>query len=498
MSRSPLPPCRRLMSWLPAALVLVGGTHARAQQESWDAIYLGGAKIGYVHTYVQTVEDKGREYIRVRLDIRQDLKRDRDTTVVQLQYGTIETSDGKVLRLDTRTRAGDDHDIRAHGDVIDGKMKLVLEGTDERQEMTIPWGPDVRGPYAAEQSMAKKPLKELEERPLKMYMPELNKVCDIVLHARKIQPTLLGDGAMHSLLRVDQTTKVGGKPVPQYDTTLWVDNQGQVLKGEQDVMGGLVMFRTTKEAALSPAGPVKFDLIKDTVIKVGKSIPDAEKTRMVKYRVSLKDGDLAQTFPADSRQSVEHQSSTDVLEVKSAGPLDGEPGPTDVDRQYLAPNVLITSKDRNVSTLARQATRGASLPWQKVVRINHWVFENITDKNFTVAFAAANEVARNRSGDCTEHAVLAAAMCRAVGIPARVVVGMVYVEKLQGFGFHMWDEVYINQRWIAIDPTWDQTMVDAVHIKLAESSLEGVTPFEMFLPLLRVAGKLSIEPLELR
>ncbi len=122
----------------------------------------------------------------------------------------------------------------------------------------------------------------------------------------------------------------------------------------------------------------------------------------------------------------------------------------------------------------------------------------MTDKNFEVAFAAANEVARDLSGDCTEHSVLAAAMCRAQGIPARVAIGLIYVDKHDGFGFHMWNEVYVNQRWVAIDPSWDQSTVDAVHIKLNDSSLEGVSPFEAFLPVVRVMGKLQIEPIELR
>ncbi len=94
--------------------------------------------------------------------------------------------------------------------------------------------------------------------------------------------------------------------------------------------------------------------------------------------------------------------------------------------------------------------------------------------------------------------MLAAAMYRAVGIPSRVVVGLIYVEELEGFGFHMWNEVYINQRWVALDPTWDQSTVDAVHIKLSDSSLEGVSPFETFLPIIRVSGKLEIEPIEQR
>jgi transglutaminase/protease-like cytokinesis protein 3 len=94
--------------------------------------------------------------------------------------------------------------------------------------------------------------------------------------------------------------------------------------------------------------------------------------------------------------------------------------------------------------------------------------------------------------------VLAAAMCRAVGIPARVVIGLIYVDHLDGFGYHMWNEVYINKRWIALDPSWDQSEADAVHIKLSETSLDGVSPFEAFLPLVRVMGKLTIDPIELR
>ena len=69
---------------------------------------------------------------------------------------------------------------------------------------------------------------------------------------------------------------------------------------------------------------------------------------------------------------------------------------------------------------------------------------------------------------------------------------------LGGFGFHLWNEVYVNRRWVAVDATYDQTEVDAVHIKLAESSLDGVAPFEAFLPVVRVLGKMTIVPVEVR
>jgi len=490
-----------------AAALLLGSGQRASSQESWDAIYLQGSKIGWVHTFVKKVQDRGRDYLNVRVDIEQRLKRGDDVSVTKLMYGTIETLDGQVLKLDTLTIVGDQNQkLRAHGDVIRGVMNLVLEGTGERQETKIRWGSDIRGPYAPEQSMARKPMTEHETRTLKMFMPELNKICEITLLAQGIEPVTLGDGAKRPLLRVEQKTKVDGKPRPEFDTTLWADSAGQVLKTYQDLFGGVVMYRTTEEAARSPGGPIQFDMIKNTFIKIGREIPDPARARLVKYKMTLKEGKPAETIAADRRQTFEPEpnGNTAILEVKRSGPLDGEPGPADVDPQYLKPNALVTSMDKQVKSLAQAATRGIQDPWQKAIRINNAVFKYIPreNKSFEIAFAAASEVARNRSGDCTEHSLLAAAMCRAVGIPSRVAVGLVYVndpkQDLKGFGYHMWIEVYVNQRWIALDPTWDQSDVDPTHIKLTESSLQGVSPFEMFLPILKVAGKLEIEPVEYR
>ena len=75
----------------------------------------------------------------------------------------------------------------------------------------------------------------------------------------------------------------------------------------------------------------------------------------------------------------------------------------------------MTSDDVRVRSLAQRVTRGMVDPWEKATAINKWVAQNIRRKNFKVAFAAAGEVARNLSGDCTEHSVLTAAMCRAAG-----------------------------------------------------------------------------------
>jgi transglutaminase-like putative cysteine protease len=266
-------------------------------------------------------------------------------------------------------------------------------------------------------------------------------------------------------------------------------------------MGVMVFYGRTEEGAKAPGGPIKFDMILESVVKVARKLPNSEQTRHVKYRVTLDGSEAAQVFPADARQSIQPANgnpSSAVLEIKSVGPTDGEPAADEVDDQYRKPNALVNSDDVRVRGLAQRVTRGLIDPWEKAMAINRWVHQNVREKNFETAFAAASEVARSLSGDCTEHSVLAAAMCRAAGVPSRVVIGLVYVERLDGFGYHMWDEVFVNHRWVAIDPTWNQTTVDAVHIKLTETSLDGVAPFEAFLPMVGVVGHVTIEPVEIR
>ena len=497
----------RLASILLSGAVLLLVPPSLPAQESWDAIYFKGNKIGYVHTFIEKVSEKGRELYRVRVDQVFNFRRLDDNVTMKMMYGTIETADGEVLRLDTRTLASE-NEIRVYGDAIKGKMNLIMEveGTGNRQETTIPWGKDVRGPYAAEQSMARKPMEEGETRTIKMYIPDLNRVVDFTFKAGPMAETVLGDGSKRSLRKVEQIAMLDGKPQPVLNALLWADSGGQVLKLETDMMGGILMYRTTKEGATSPAprGSARFDEIRNTIIAINKIIPDPRQRTYVQYRLTLTDGDPAAVFPVDARQTIQPGSDKNslILDVGAMGPTDGMPGPATVDGQYLRSNSMVTSDDDEVKTLARRAIARSRNPWDQAVKIEHWVFEHIRDKNFAVAFAPANEVARNLSGDCSEHAVLAAAMCRAVGIPSRVAFGLLYVDnekqKVKGFGYHVWHEVYVNQRWVALDSSWDQSRVDATHVKLGDTSLDGVAPFEAFLPMARVIGKLEIDPLQLR
>jgi hypothetical protein len=500
MAQPPL--ARRFLFVVFVASAALGST-ARPQsdqplREAWDAIFVGDAKVGSMHLWIKPVTDShGRELLNVRIDYELTFQRGRDASRIKMIYGTIETAEGQVLRLDTRTQASG-QDIRTYGDVVNGVMKLIMESGGQKQQTEVPWGDDVRGPYGSEMSLSREPLQPGQSRIVKTYIPDLNKVCLTTLQATDFEDVPLGpDSQKHHLLRVQASVADSdGKSLPTLEATYWVDGTGQILKSYSKLMGGMYTYRTTKAGALAKANG-KFQMLETSILRTPQPITDSEKTRQVVYR--LRGAGAAKLFPTDQRQTCTPEGNEAArLVVKSDAPQSREPGPERVADEYLRATPMINSADGQVGRHLRSAVGRRTDPWEKAVAIEDWVFHNIRKKNFSTAFAPAEEVARTLSGDCTEHSVLTAAMCRAAGIPARCVVGLVYVGSLGGFGPHMWNEVYVNRRWVALDASFNQSQVDATHLKLSETSLDGVAPFEAFLPVLEVLDSLKIEPIEIR
>jgi transglutaminase-like putative cysteine protease len=64
---------------------------------------------------------------------------------------------------------------------------------------------------------------------------------------------------------------------------------------------------------------------------------------------------------------------------------------------------------------------------------------------------SASELNLRGSGVCRDMAHLGIACCRALSIPARMVVG--YLETLEPMDLHAWFEAYVGNRWYTFDPT---------------------------------------------
>jgi transglutaminase-like putative cysteine protease len=130
--------------------------------------------------------------------------------------------------------------------------------------------------------------------------------------------------------------------------------------------------------------------------------------------------------------------------------------------------MLIQSDDPEIISLARGIVKETADPFLAAQMIMEWVFENL-EKVPVVSIPNAKEIVTHKKGDCNEHATILTALLRAAGIPARIVVGLVY--KDGKFYYHAWNEAYIN-RWVSMDAILRQMPVDATHIKLIEGGIE--------------------------
>ena len=61
------------------------------------------------------------------------------------------------------------------------------------------------------------------------------------------------------------------------------------------------------------------------------------------------------------------------------------------------------------------------------------------------------DTAKRRAGVCRDFAHLGIALCRALRIPARMVVGYLY--QLEPMDLHAWFEAFVGGRWYTFDAT---------------------------------------------
>lgn len=140
------------------------------------------------------------------------------------------------------------------------------------------------------------------------------------------------------------------------------------------------------------------------------------------------------------------------------------------DAPYLAASPLVQFHDPVFAGLERRLSvpPGASR-WDIAQRVTRFVFEWIRDKNYSVGFASAQEVARNPQGACAQHGMLAVALLRRLGVPARAATGWIGLGETEAV--HFWVEARIGGRWIPLDPTFDQAPASAFRIKLNTSDV---------------------------
>jgi transglutaminase-like putative cysteine protease len=328
-----------------------------------------------------------------------------------------------------------------------------------------------------------------------------------VLKAVKDGDAIHVERVKKNLVRVDAVSDkvmVGGQAVQLPGLVSWLDADLQSVRSQLEIpgLGQLTLYRTTRAVAeqegVAPA--LMPDLGLNNLITLNRTISNVHEAKAVTYRITVRDeDDAASTFAADARQTIKKvKPDTFELTVRAVRSPGAVENPRESGKEYVGSNYFLDADDPKVKAIAKEAVGKETEALRQAQRIEKWVHEHMEGSN-AVGFACASQIATDRKGDCRQHAMLTAALCRALDIPSRTALGLVYVPDGAAkavLGFHMWTEVWVKGQWVGIDATLGEGRVGPGHLKISDHSWADTQTLAPLLPVTRVMGRLKVEVLK--
>ena len=271
----------------------------------------------------------------------------------------------------------------------------------------------------------------------------------------------------------------------------WIDEDGQMVKAQSPL--GFTIERTTFELARGEFDAARGNeslasgygnVIESTAI--ASNVPLDGVGQQSRLAVRLLDVDLSGFDLHGGRQQLNGDTLVITRETDAATragytlPYSGGGEAA----EELASTPLIQADHPRIRELARQVTEGTSDPVDAARRLNDYVYESLR-KEITLSVPSALQVLEGGRGDCNEHTVLYVALARSLGLPTRTAAGVVHVNGR--FYYHAWPEVWLDEQWVAVDPTLGQYPADASHIRFILGGLARQVE------LVRLIGRLRLE-----
>jgi hypothetical protein len=275
----------------------------------------------------------------------------------------------------------------------------------------------------------------------------------------------------------------------------WVDGDGRVIRASSPL--GFSMEKTEYELARQAqealqgmeGSPLDDDVILATAIQSDVDLREVQGYEELRFLLSGVDLEGFQLQGGRQRLA----GDTLIVEREEWSAIDPDydelPYPRMDFLEFLRPEPLIQSDDELIIRAAERMAQWQNIGNNDPKRITRRLTSGIhglLKKEVTFSIPNAIQVLDAGRGDCNEHTVLFVAMARALGLPARTAVGLVYVNG--AFFYHAWPEVWLGQ-WVAVDPTFGQYPADATHLRFVIGGLAQQVE------ILRLIGNLQIQVL---
>lgn len=254
------------------------------------------------------------------------------------------------------------------------------------------------------------------------------------------------------------------------EITSYVLENGETYK-EQSIQGFTMRKMEKKEALkFDEKAPSFYDLFSFSLVPVDRDLSG----EFSKLTVIASNFDTKAKIESTEYQKVEKVEDGYKITVSKTRLFDFAK-PKNL-APYLANTAKIQSEDPTIKSLAKSITKDAKSDIEKAEIIVRWVNKNINKR--LKDKASALDVLLSKEGECEAHSMLVAALLRSIGIPAKIVGGVVYSRENKGFLYHAWNEVWIDNHFLPVDATFGEFPAKPYHIKLTEEkNMEDVVLF---------------------
>lgn len=438
-------------------------------QDTWMNIYQNNKKIGVAHRLF-TAGEKGFNF----------------SETVFLQINTMGVT--QVLNILTEGDLNPDMTISSFNfDLNSSLFRFNAHGLVTKNKLILFTGlPDA-------QEKSEIPLKDIPYMSGSLYEAAFraNLEKDASRSFSIFDPSTLGKRFVKVTRNADEIIPIMGKRIltQKYcadfmgaKNCAWLDKNGDVLK-ETSILGLSMEKVNQKKAQEGISTSSTIDLTQIASVPFNAEISEPEKLNEIKIKISGIGG--TSLFINGDRQRLQHDVLVITKEQLPAPQTLSTFLPKEI-AVFLKPTPLIQSNHAQIKAQVGKIIKPTDTAAQKAKKIVNWVYRNI-EKKPVLSVPNALEVLKNKVGDCNEHAVLAAAMLRAAGIPAQTEAGLVY--QRGRFYYHAWNVLYLD-KWITADAVFNQIPADVTHIRLVRG--EGGEQ----LNLMSVMGKIKLEVLD--
>lgn len=430
------------MRVLIAGLLLLLALPAAAQV-SYYRIEANERGVGFARSERQAHADRLIRIEQMRLRI----SRDQQVLDIRVEERREESLLGAPLKFSSRTQFSGYESFNSGRQINPTTLEVTQTSPGFSETRRIAIGAEVLFPEAIERRLLETGFVTGAELEVRTLLPD-------TLQPATQRFRVLGPVTQNgqSAFRVSSKVLINDAQVLE-DSELIYSAKGELLEQSLQLLGARLTLRLTNKAnAQAALAEGAWNILDTAVIASPLALPESERDWPRKIVLASATAGFNPAL-SSAEQRVRMLTPRTLEFTVGALPLKREAAPQ---RRHLQANAWIQSDDPRLRALAEKAVRDVDAdPLARMQALERFVAVYIERKDLSQGYASALEAARTRRGDCTEHALLLAALGRALGIPTRIAAGLAYAQSFAGretvFVPHAWTQAYVAGAWRSFD-----------------------------------------------